>query len=82
MNKLLQGDELERRAVELGIDIQGDAVTQSSSGRHRRVDDAELQRRVLEAERSIRESRLWILALTSAIASIVSAAAALVAVLK
>jgi len=82
MNKLLQGDELERRAVELGIDIQGDAVTQSSSGRHRRADDAELQRRVLEAERSIRESRLWILALTSAIASIVSAAAALVAVLK
>ena len=82
MNKLLQGDELERKAQELGVDIQGDAITQSSSGRRRRADDVELQRRVLEAERSIRESRLWLLALLSAIASIVSAVAAWIAVLK
>jgi hypothetical protein len=82
MSKLLQGDELERRAQELGVDIQGDAITQSSSGRHRRADDAELQRRVFEAERSIRESRLWLLALLSAIASVVSAIAAWIAILK
>lgn len=82
MSKLLQGEELERRARELGVDIQGDAITQSASGRHRRADDAELQRRVLDAERSIRESRLWLLALLSAIASIVSAIAAWAAVMR
>lgn len=82
MGRLLQGDELERRAQELGVDIQGEAITQSSSGRRRRADDAELQRRVLNAERSIRESRMWLLALLSAIASIVSALAAWVAVLR
>lgn len=82
MGRLLQSDELERRAQELGVDIQGDAITQSSSGRRRRADDAELQRRVLNAERSVRESRLWLLALLSAIASVVSAIAAWVAVLK
>jgi len=82
MGRLLQGDELERRAQELGVDIQGDAIIQSSSGRHRRADDAELQRRVLNAESSIRASRLWLLALLSAIASVVSAIAAWIAVLK
>jgi len=82
MGKLLQGDDLERRAQELGVDIQGDSITQSSSGRHRRADDAELQRRVLDAERSLRESRLWLLALLSAIASVVSAIAAWIAVLR
>ena len=82
MGKLLQGDELEQRAGELGVDIQGDALTQSSSGRRPRADDAELQRRVLDAERSIRESRLWLLALLSALASVVSAIAAWVAAVK
>ena len=82
MKKLLQGDELERRRKELGVDTQGDAITQSSSGRRPRADDAELQRRVLDAERSIRESRLWLLALLSTIASVVSAIAAWVATLR
>jgi len=82
MGRLLQGDELKRRAQELGVDIQGDAITQSSSSRHRRADNAELQRRVLNAERSIRASRLWLLALLSAIASVVSAIVAWIAVLK
>ncbi len=58
MAKLLQGDELEKRVIELGVDIQGSPITQSVSGRHKRVDDCELQRRVIEAERSKRESRL------------------------
>ena len=79
MKKLLIGDELERRAKELGIDIQGDPITQSISGRRPRADDYELQRRVIETERSLRESKLWILALLAAIASIISAITALVA---
>ena len=82
MGKLLQGDELERRAKEFGVDIQGDAILQSTSSRHARADDAELQRRVLEAERGIRESRLWVFAVLSAIASVISAVAAWVAALK
>lgn len=82
MDRLLQGDELERRAQELGVDIQGDAITQSSSGRHHHADDAELQRCILNAESSIRASRLWLLALLSPIASVVSAIVAWIAVLK
>ena len=78
----MEGDELEQHARELGVDIQGDLINQSSSGRHKRASDYELQRRVIEAERSIRESRLWKLALISAIASVASAAAALLAVLS
>ncbi len=80
LNKLLQGDELEKRAIELGIDIQGDPITQSKMGRHKRADDSELQRRVLEAERSNRESRLWLFALVSSIASVISAATAIIVV--
>ncbi|MBI5025564.1 MAG: hypothetical protein HZC12_02315 [Nitrospirae bacterium] len=82
MKKILEGDELEQRARELGVDIQGELITQSSVGRHERASDYELQKRVIEAERSIRESRLWKLALISAIASVISAAAALLAVLS
>ena len=80
MKKLLQGEELEKRALELGIDIQGPAITQSSMGRHKRADDCELQRRVIEAERSNRESKLWMVALISSIASVISAATAIIAV--
>ncbi len=81
MAKLLQGDELEKRAIELGVDTQGSPITQSVSGRHKRADDCELQRRVFEAERSMRESKLWIIALVSAVASVVSAITALWVVL-
>ena len=80
MKKLLQGDELEKRALELGVDIQGSAITQSSMGRQKRADDSELQRRVIETERSHRESRLWLIAVISSIASVISAATAIVAV--
>jgi hypothetical protein len=52
---LLKGAALENRARELGVDIDGDPRTQSSSGRAPRASDYELQRRVLEAERGIRE---------------------------
>ena len=80
MSKLLQGDDLEKRAIELGIDIKGEAITQSSMGRKKRADDCELQRRIIEAERSNRESRLWLIAVISAIASVISAATAIIAV--
>ena len=80
MAKILNGEELIKRAEELGIDISGSPITQSVSGRHKQADEHEIQRRVIEAERSIRESRLWWLAVLSAIASIISAITALVAV--
>jgi len=81
MRKMLEGDALEQQARQLGVDVQGELITQSSSGRHKRASDYELQRRVIEAKRSFRESRLWKLALISAIASVASALAALLAVL-
>jgi hypothetical protein len=80
MAKLLEGNQLEQRARELGVDITGELRTQSSSGRAPRASDFELQQRISEAERGIRESRLWILAVISAIASVLSAIAALIAV--
>jgi len=81
MSKLLQGKALENRCIELGVNIEGAPRTQSSSGSSSRASDFELQRRLLEAERSARESRLWLIALVSAIASALSAGVALVALL-
>ena len=80
MTKLLQGDALEERARQLGVDIAGDRITRSASATHARASYHEIQRRVAEAERGMRESRLWWLALISAIGSVVSAATALIAV--
>ena len=68
-------------AKELGVDIQGSSLSKSVSGGPRRADDHDLQRRVIEVERHIRESRLWLIALISAGASIVSAITARVAVM-
>ncbi len=79
---LLAGAELESRARELGVDIEGEPRVNSSFGRAPRASDYELQRRVLEAERGIRESRLWVVAVISAIASVLSAATAMIAVWK
>ena len=80
MENLLEGDQLEQRACELGVHVSGEPRTQSSSERAPRAPDYELQRRVTEAERRIRESRLWILAVISAVASVISAVTALIAV--
>jgi hypothetical protein len=73
IKKILTGDELEKEARELGVDIQGNPISHSISGSHIRAPDYELQRRVFEAKRSIRESRLWIIALISSIAAVLSA---------
>ena len=82
MKKLLQGEQLVERAKQLGVDIQGEHLYQSSSGREKVASDYELQRRIIETERSIRESKLWLIALISAVASVISAIVALVVVLK
>ena len=81
MKKLLEGQALEKRAKELGCSLQGEPITQSISG-YRKATNDELQKRIIEAERSIRESHLWVLALLSAIASIISAITAIIAVAK
>jgi hypothetical protein len=78
--KLPEGEALEKLARELGVDVQGDPRTHSSSGRAPRASDYELQRRVIEAQRADREAKLWLLALISAIASVVSAVTAIIAV--
>jgi hypothetical protein len=78
MARLLQGDELEKTAQEWGVYTQGESITQSVSGRHRRADDAELQRRVIEAERAIRETNLWKFAVISAVVSVFSSIAAII----
>jgi hypothetical protein len=80
MKKLLKGEELEEYAKKIGVDIQGDLIFQSASGRQKRASDYELQRRVQEAERSKRENRLWLMALISALASLVSAITAIIAI--
>lgn len=77
MKKLLQGEALYKRAIEIGIPTKtkyGYATSQV------KVEEAELQRQVREYYRAKRESRLWIVAVVSAAASVLSAAAAIIAV--
>jgi hypothetical protein len=78
MSKLLTGERLKAECERLGIPTTMQ-VTQSVMTRD--APDIELQRRLIETKRSIREGRLWIVALVSMIVSIVSAAAAWWAVL-
>ena len=65
--KLKTSDPLLKEAAKLGV---------STSELGGPENWAELQKRVMEAKRFHRESRVWIVALASAIASIISAAAA------
>lgn len=80
MSKLPSGNRLLERARELGIDTN-DNIAAAVAGSVR-APEHELQRRVLEAERAIRESRMWLLALISALASVASAIAAILAVVR
>lgn len=73
--KILKGDNLYHRAEELGVSLIELGYADGTES------EPELQRRVLEAERALRENRLWIIALISAIASVISALAAWFAVL-
>lgn len=74
--RLLTGNKLTARATELGVSTTNDTTVRSV------IPEAELQRRVIEAERAIRENKLWIIALFSALASFVSAIASWIAVLR
>ena len=65
-----------RRIEELGVSQYG-LSTQNDT-----FNEPEAQRRVLEAERSIRDARLWIIAVISALASLASAIAAWVSAAK
>jgi len=66
---LLQGEPLYQFARQLGVALDAAA---GSSG----FNDAIIQERVLAALRERRDARLWIVALASAIASVLSALAA------
>jgi hypothetical protein len=80
----LRGDALTERCQKLGIDTMGEYMNaKEMQGRIRspRATDAELQQRLHDYERSVRESRMWVMALISALASLASAVVAVVAVL-
>jgi|GEM_PF-3607282 len=64
MRKLLAGDALRKRAEQLGVAMETDqSVVVPGRGNVPIIaDDYELQRRVLEAERHLREHRLWLVA--------------------
>jgi hypothetical protein len=90
MCKLPAGNDLVNRARELGVDMKGDLFFQGPDRRREdQAPDHELQRRVIEAERAIRESKMWkwalisaIIALISAIASAASAVTAIISVAR
>lgn len=74
MSKLpITDEEIEAECKRLNI-------TQHSSCDGAGLDKAEMQRRILAVWANNRNSSLWIIALLSAIASIISAATAIVAV--
>jgi hypothetical protein len=75
MKKHLRGKALYDRDHELGISIDN-----KPTGQHGAAPEHEVQRHLIEFDRARRESQLWIIALVSAIASVVSAIAAWVAV--
>lgn len=84
MKKLLTGEPLRKQAKSLGVSTgTSQMVTIPEQGTTSLIaDDYEIQRRVIEAERHIREHNFWVIAVISAAASLISALAAWVAVLK
>lgn len=75
MRQIPRGQGLLNRANQLGV---SENETYSSDCI---LAEPELQRRVLEAERHRRDASLWVIALLSAVASVVSAVAAWTAIL-
>lgn len=88
MPKLPTGDDLRKRCELTGVDMQPVFFNQPQTigGETRYVmssrapTDAELQQRLIDAERHIRESRTWMITVISGLASILSAMAAVIAV--
>jgi hypothetical protein len=75
--KLPTGSALEAEAERLGVTLYDIYKTKEGL---KYLDEPELQRRVLAAWADRRNGRLWLLALASAVASVLSAAAAWYAV--
>ena len=80
MRKLPTGEQLRIRAAELGVvdSIDDPAESRGSiyTSLRATVSDAELQRRVIDAEMRNLAHRGWVFAVISAVASVVSALAA------
>ena len=74
MKKMPQGNDLNMLAEELGV--SRDELGYEDGTKSEPI----LQHRVIEALRARREQRLWIVALISAIASVISAIAAWLAI--
>lgn len=79
MKSLKQGQELRKSAKDFGVSLEG--LPHPDQPHLTVLNDPEIQRRVMEAERHKREASLWLLALLSAAASIISAVAAWCAIL-
>lgn len=77
MRKLPTGDELDKLAEKLGVSTYGLRPQQGSI--RGPLNEAELQRRVMEALAWRRQSSFWIVSVISALASVCSAIAAWVA---
>lgn len=75
MGKIKRGEELRKYAEQLGVSDH--ALYDAHSGT---MDEPELQRRVMEAERHKRDASLWLIALISTISSVISALAAWTAI--
>ena len=87
MRKLPQGEELISLCKKKGISVGSVSFVDHFSGAKKlrvitQETEDDLQRRLLEFKRARREARLWIFALVSAIASILSAATALFVVFR
>ena len=76
MRQLPTGEALDELAKELGVSQFG---LERIIGASRRTDEAELQKRVMEAVKFRQQSMLWLIAVISATASVFSALAAWVA---
>lgn len=84
MRKMLNGHELIDRAESLGVWIYREDENIPIGQKPLMaaiVSEYEIQRRVTEAERHIREHRLWIVAMVSAVASVLSALVSVFAVM-
>ena len=77
--KKLPDDEIELRKLAVSLGVSTHNTVDSATGK---TDISELQSRIINMQRSIRENRLWWVAVISAISSLLSAAAAWMAVLK
>ena len=80
---LLRGNALQERAEQLGVVVTTDNPNESHGAYEifrQRISEAELQSRVMEAERHVLARRAWFVTVIAAIASAISALAAWTAV--